>query len=53
MGSPLLDRYHFYFLMILKETLTFLSLSNAVLQYTVRVEFALTLRGYEVICDQW
>ena len=31
--SLFLDRYHFYFLMILKETLTFLSLSNPVLQY--------------------
>ena len=32
MGALLLDRYDFDFLMILKETLTFLSLSNPVLQ---------------------
>ena len=34
LGSLSLDCYHFDFLMILKETLTFLSLSNPVLQYT-------------------
>ena len=33
MGSLSLDRYHFEFLMILKETLIFLSLLNSVLQY--------------------
>ena len=33
MGSLSLDRYRFYFLMILKETLIFLLLSNLVLQY--------------------
>ena len=33
MESLSLDRYHFYFLMILKETLTFLSLSDPALQY--------------------
>ena len=33
MGLLTLDHYHFYFLMIFKETLTFLSLSNLVLQY--------------------
>ena len=32
MGSLSLDRYHFYFLIILKETLTSLPLSNQVLQ---------------------
>ena len=32
---PWLDRYHFYFLKILKETLTFLSLSNPVQQYAI------------------
>ena len=32
MGLLLLDRYHFYFLVILKGTLTLLSLSNSVLQ---------------------
>ena len=32
MGSLSLDHYHFYFLMVLKEMLTFLSLSNPVLQ---------------------
>ena len=31
---PLWDRYNFYFLMILKEMLIFLSLSNPVLQYS-------------------
>ena len=35
MGSLSLDRYHLYFLMILNETLTFLSLSNPVLQYAL------------------
>ena len=35
MGSLSLDRYHVYFFMILKETLTFLLLSNLVLQYCV------------------
>ena len=33
-GSLMLDAYQFYFL-ILKETLTFLSLSNLVLQYVI------------------
>ena len=33
MGSLSLDHYHFYFFTILKETLTFLSLSNLDLQY--------------------
>ena len=33
MGLLSLDRYHVYLLMILKKTLTFLSLSNPVLQY--------------------
>ena len=33
MGSLSLDRYHFYFLMISKKVLTFLSLSNPVLPY--------------------
>ena len=32
-GSLSLDRYHFLFLMILKELLIFLSLSTPVLQY--------------------
>ena len=32
-GSLSLDRYNFYFLMILKETLKFLLLSKPVLQY--------------------
>ena len=36
-GFIILDRYHFRFLMILKETLTFLSLSNPVHQYCIRV----------------
>ena len=40
MGSLSLDRYHFYFLMILKETLTFLSLSNPVLQYCKHRNFS-------------
>ena len=31
-GLLSLDRYHFYFVMILKETLIFLSLSNPILQ---------------------
>ena len=35
MGSLPLDRHHFYFMMILEETLKFLSLSNPVLQYEV------------------
>ena len=35
MGSLTFNCYHFYFLMILKEMLTFLSLSNPVLQYTL------------------
>ena len=35
-GSLSLDRYHCYLLMILKETLTFLLLSNLVLQYCNR-----------------
>ena len=34
MGSLSLDCYHSHSLMILKERLTFLSLSNPVLQYT-------------------
>ena len=34
MGSLSLGHYHFHFLMILKEVLTFLSLSNPVLQYS-------------------
>ena len=38
MGSLSLDCYHFYLLMILKETLTFLSLSNPVLQYVRKEE---------------
>ena len=33
-GSLLLDRYHFDFLVILKEVITFLSISNPVLQYS-------------------
>mgnify|MGYP001794324743 CR=1 len=33
MESQLLDRYHFDFLMILKERVTFLLLSKPVLQY--------------------
>ena len=33
MGSLSLDHYHFYFLMILNEKLTFLSLLNPILQY--------------------
>ena len=33
MGLLSLDHYHFYFLMIFKETLTFMLLSNLVLQY--------------------
>ena len=34
MASQWLDCYHFYFLTILKEALTFLSLINLVLQYS-------------------
>ena len=33
MGSLSLDHYHFYFLMIFKEPLTFPLLSNLILQY--------------------
>ena len=33
MWSQLLDCYHFYFLTILKKTLTFVPQSNPVLQY--------------------
>ena len=37
MGPPSLDRYHFYFLKILKETLTFMSLSNPAPQYLMHI----------------
>ena len=41
MGSLSLDSYHFYFLMILKGTLKFLSLSDPVLWYQVCSETGL------------
>ena len=37
MGSLSLDRYHFYLLMTLKETLTYLSLRNLVLRYVIHI----------------
>ena len=39
MGSLSLDRYHLDFLMILKEILTFLSLSNLVLHYVLQIMY--------------
>ena len=39
MGSLSLDRYHSHFLMIFKESLIFLSLSNPVLQYIFYADF--------------
>ena len=59
-GLLLLDYHNFYFLMILKETLTILSLSNPVLQYTLtmvicwpgiinRQEMDLITVNYEII----
>ena len=43
MGWLSLDRHHFYFLMVLKETLTFLSLSNRF--YSTRFPTLLSLIG--------
>ena len=56
MGSLLLERYHFDFLTILTETLTFLSLLNPVLQYLITQLFlchtlyiTISLRRYVTI----
>ena len=48
MGSLSLDCYHFYFLMILKETLTFQSISNLVLQYISLWFYSTSLSGSTV-----
>ena len=48
MGSLSLDCYHFYLLMILKETLTFLPLSNLVPQYLSLEHIVRRINIYEI-----
>ena len=52
MGLLSLDYYHFHFLMILKETLTFLSLLNAVLQYIMSYYFTVIAETSFAVTDK-
>ena len=49
-GPLSLDRCNFYFLMILKKTLTFLSLSNPVLRYKFPAQSS-KVKGQRLCCS--